>query len=160
MCGRGKGKGPGYYSKNQDPVSEPDSEDEFESVQQGKRKLELAEQEYEDQRMELDKIAAKIARTEKSEKKRHEKFEKEYANRMDMPASEDKAWWGSSREEMEAKLEEAWGKYRYKEGSKYCRLCFGYGCTNVHGEACEHCVCSCQASRTYLGHDHFAHCCD
>ncbi len=131
MCGRGNGK--------------------------NKRKLE------DEDRKESDKIAEKVARTrtEKSENKKQEKFEKEYAERMALPASEDKVWWGyGSREEIEAKMEEVWGHSRYKQGSKHCRLCFGYGCSNVHGEACEHCVCYCEASRKYLGRDRFAIHCD
>ena len=78
-------------------------------------------------------------------------IEDEYKKRMELPASEDKTWYGPSRERVEACLEEEYGSSRYMEGSKHCRSCFGYGMT-LGGDGCTTCISFPSGiSRPYLG---------
>ena len=83
-------------------------------------------------------------------------IEKEYENRMTLPASEDKVWYGPSRGDVEDALESEYGgEYRYQEGSKHCRTCFGYGMT-LGGDGCTNCISFPSGlARPYMGNDVF-----
>lgn len=104
------------------------------------------------------KTTKKISKTTKFNKKQElaRAIEKEYTERMALPASEDKTWYGPSREEVEDALEaEYGGEYRYKEASKHCRSCFGYGMT-LGGDGCTNCISYPSGiPRPYLGDDVF-----
>ena len=104
------------------------------------------------------KTTKKISKMDKFEKEQElaRMIEREYAERMALPASDDKTWHGPSRGKVEAALEEDYGgEYRYKEGSKHCRSCFGYGMT-LGGDGCTNCIsCPSGIRRPYLGNDVF-----
>ena len=104
------------------------------------------------------KTISKKTKTSKKTKAQREKalavmIEKEYVEHMALPASEDKLWYSSSREDVEKALEENYGKWRNIDGSKYCRQCFGYG-VSIMEEACEGCTYDGMV-RKYLGNGEF-----
>ena len=97
------------------------------------------------------KVTKSMKAKAQREKDLSEMIEKEYAERMALPACEDRRWGGPSREEVERKLEENYGEWRNMQGSKHCRYCFGYGASMLE-EHCEGCTYNGQV-RKYLGND-------
>ena len=101
------------------------------------------------------KKTVKMSKTKKSTEKQElaRMIENEYKERMALPASEDKVWYSSSREDVEKALDKNYGKWRNKQGSKHCRICFGYGVT-MREESCEGCTYDGMV-RKYLGNGVF-----
>lgn len=101
----------------------------------------------------------------REKKLQEELFEAEYARRKALPADKDRVWYSYSRASVEKVMEEeGGGEGRNKDGSKHCRICFGYGTTIardvdgtlIPGDMCTHCVSfPSGVVKKYVGHNQF-----